>query len=241
MNPKRANAFKMRIAGKSYNEINAALGIPKSTLSGWFSHLVMSDKAEARLKARTTMGTRHAFLKRNKLQTRHAEVRAKHAREKGRQNIRKLTRKDLEVIGAVLYWAEGYKRLHIRDGKERMGHSISFVNSDPEMIQIFIRFLCEVMTVDTAKIILSMRLYAHIREDVACAYWMTCTGLPRTQFRKTTYLVSAASKGVRPYNRLPWGTLQVQVFNTQKFHQLLGMIEGVKSRLCCDTIPALPG
>lgn len=231
MNAVRASAFKMRIQGKSYNEINAVLGVPKSTLSGWFNGLVLSDAAQARLKARTLQGTINAFVKRNKLQTHHAKIRARDSHAQGRKEVESLSRKELMVVGAALYWAEGYKRLRIRDGKERVGHPIAFVNSDPEMIRIFLRFLYEVMNIDSERVTVSMRLYPHIGEEAAYKYWMNCSGLPRTQFRKTTYLISGASKGIRPYNRLPWGTLHIQVSDTQKFHHLLGLIEGVKAEL----------
>lgn len=38
MNFRYQKALKLRFAGKSYGEINRALGIPKSTLSSWFKN-----------------------------------------------------------------------------------------------------------------------------------------------------------------------------------------------------------
>lgn len=117
-----------------------------------------------------------------------------------------------------------------------MGHTISFVNSDKEMVSVFVKFLCEVLEIPKEKIRLSMRLYAHINENAARAYWMRTTGLPGENFFKTTYLISGASKRIRPYNRLPWGTLHIEVCDTAKFHYLLGLIEGVKKNLMRDKI-----
>ena len=37
-------ALKLRLLGKSYNEINKALGVPKATLSDWFADLQLSKK-----------------------------------------------------------------------------------------------------------------------------------------------------------------------------------------------------
>ena len=227
----RTKALALRLEGKSYAEITRELAVPKSTLSGWFRDVVLSDAAEARLKARVRLGTRHAFLRRNKLQTRHAELRAKMATEAGKERIGKLTQHDLMVIGAVLYWGEGYKRLKVRDGKERMDHKIGFVNADGRMIYVFIRFLTEILEIPREKIRASMRLYPHISEAAALKYWMGVTGLPGSQFRKTSYPVSPISKKIRPYTRLPWGTLQIEACITEKFHHLLGMIEGVKNAL----------
>lgn len=230
MNTVRDAAFRMRLAGHSYNEIHAALGVPKATLSGWFKHVVLSDTARARLASRTRLGSA-TLIKRNKMQTHKAEQRAREIRASAKEKIPTLTKRDMLIIGTVLYWAEGYKRLQVRDGKERMGHSISFVNSDPAMIKAFLRFLNEILQVSRNEIHLTMRLYPHINEESARRYWMNITKLPSSCFQRTTNMVSIASKGKRPHNRLPYGTLQVAVYDTAKFHHLLGLIEGVQTRM----------
>lgn len=230
MNVVRSRALRLRLAGKSYNEIQAALGIPKSTLSGWFKNLVLSDTARIRLASRSSIGIA-TLIKRNKMQTHKAEQRAREARASAKGRIPILTKRDLLIIGAILYWAEGYKRLQIRDGKERTGHPISFVNSDSSMIKAFLRFLREVLEVTVHDIRLTMRLYPHINEENARTYWMKITRLPPSCFQRTTNMVSSASKGKRPFNRLPYGTLQVAVYDTAKFHYLLGLIEGVQARI----------
>ena len=112
----RINSLRLRLAGKSYNEIQDELGVPKSTLSGWFKDVVLSDKALIRLASRTTLGTA-ALVKRNKMQTHKAEQRAKEIHASAKEKIPNLTKRDLLIIGPVLYWAEGYKRLKIKDGK----------------------------------------------------------------------------------------------------------------------------
>jgi hypothetical protein len=227
MNEVRAKALRLRLAGHSYNEIRTALGVPKSTLSGWFKDVVLSDKARKRLVSRSAIGT-DILIRRNKMQTRAAERRAHEIQKAANKSAPKLLKKDLLLVGALLYWAEGYKRLKVKEGRERMNHTISFVNSDAKMIRIFVRFLQDVMNIPAEKIRLYMRLYKHINESEARGYWMKATGLSAERFFKSTFLVSGASKGIRPYNRLPWGTLQVEVCDTSKFHYLLGLIEGVK-------------
>lgn len=230
MDGTRTRALKLRLAGKSYNEIRVALNVPKSTLSGWFKDVVLSETARARLASRTSLGTA-MLIKRNKMQTHNAEQRARATRATARKAIPNLTKRDLLIIGAVLYWAEGYKRLHVRDGKERMSHVISFVNADPIMIKAFLRFLREVVDVPVNEIHLTMRLYPHMNDYEARRFWMRITGLPFSCFQNTTMMVSSASKGKRPHNRLPHGTLQVAVYDTALFHHLMGLIEGVQAML----------
>ena len=231
MKPVRIQALKLRLSGKSYNEITAALGIPKATLSGWFRGLVLSKSARERLSSRVRMGTLNGLVKRNKMQTHLARQRAHAYQEQGAKKVPALAKKDLLFIGAILYWAEGYKRLKVENGKERTQHIISFVNSDPEMIRVFVRFLREVMNIASDRILLTMRLYPHINEKEAQRFWMHATSLPLTCFRKTSNMITGASKGKRPFNRLPFGTLQVSVNSTNDFHILMGMIKGVKDLL----------
>lgn len=69
MNTLRTNALKLRLDGKSYNEIHAELGVPKSTLSFWFRDLVLSDEARRRLEKRVRAGIAKGLVKRNKMQT----------------------------------------------------------------------------------------------------------------------------------------------------------------------------
>ena len=35
--------------------------------------------------------------------------------------------------------------------------------------------------------------------------------------------------GKRPFNRLPFGVIQVRISNTNLFHKIMGWIEGVRS------------
>ena len=225
----KERALRLRLQGKSYNEIHAELKIPKSTLRVWLGDVVLSALARARLSARMKSGS-FVLIKRNKMQTHSARQRAHQVRTAAAKRINSLDQQDLLLIGTVLYWAEGYKRIKVRDGREITSHVISFVNSDADMIRIFIRFLVEILEINPSSIRLVMRLYPHINERNAMRYWMNITGLKEGHFWKSTNLVTGASKGIRPFNRLPYGTLQVTVNSTPKFYELMGLLDGVKSQ-----------
>ncbi len=151
---------------------------------------------------------------------------------RGRDDIgNSFTTREIALIGTALYWAEGYKRLKMREGKEIPSHAIQFVNADPGMIKAFIRFLKAIYQVPSEKFKLAMRLYDHINEQEAMTFWQGVTGLPKSCFRSSTYLVSLSSQRRRPFNRLPFGSLQVEVADTEKFHHLIGSIEGMKEKL----------
>lgn len=191
----------------------------------------MSDEANKRLQSRVREGGVNAFVKRNKEQTIHAQKRAKDIREKAILEVNDLSTNDLLIIGTVLYWAEGYKRLQVKNGKEITAHVVGLTNSDPAIVSAFILFLKKILEIHEEKIFIEMRLFKHIDSEEAIAYWMKATNLQRSQFRKPSYPVSSASKGIRPKNRLPYGTVRVIVSDTKLFHRVLGLIDGVKAKL----------
>ena len=227
----RKKALELRTAGYSYNEISRNMGVSKSTLYSWLHDVVLSDKALERLKSRVAQGTLNGLVKRNKMQTIFAKERARTIKEKARSEIPKITYSDLLLIGATLYWAEGYKRLKMVRGREVTAHVVSLTNSDPSMVVTFTLFLKQVLNIPIKKIFISMRLFKHSDEEKSIRYWMKVTGLKRTQFTKPTYPVSRSSQGKRPFNRLPYGTVQVIVSDTQVFYRIIGFIEGIKDQL----------
>jgi len=83
-------ALKLRLQGKSYNEIKQVLGIPKATLSDWFATLELSDKAKSRINRKTRIGSIRSLIKRNKLQTHLAQQRARVIRNSKKKKLAKL-------------------------------------------------------------------------------------------------------------------------------------------------------
>lgn len=227
MRTDKQSALKLRLSGHSYNEIQKYLGVPKSTLSNWFSEMVLGDAARMRINGRVREGLLNGLLKRNKRQTHIAHKRMKETRRSAGKQIGVLSHRELLLIGTALYWAEGYKRPIVRRGRALTSHAIGFTNADPLMISLFITFLTNVLEIPAGKIALYMRLYKHISEKNALTYWSRVTGMPKQHFRKTTYLISRSSEGKRPYNCLPYGTLNIVVGNTMKFHRIMGWIEGI--------------
>ena len=220
-------ALKYRLQGKSYNEITKLLGVPKSTLSGWFYNLQLSDQANKRLSLRVHEGSLKGLLKKNRQQTLTAQKNAKDIRKGAFLEIGKLSKKELIVLGASLYWGEGYKRPIIKNGKAKSYHPVSLSNSDPKLVVIFLKFLREVCEVKEEKIRAGLRIYQHQNADQLLQFWSKLTKLPKEQFEKFYYGVSKSSLGKRPFNILPYGTIQIRVNSTDLYHKIMGWIEGL--------------
>ena len=223
----RERALKLRLRGKSYNEISSNLSISKSTLHSWLEKVQLSKKARNRINLRRHEGSMRGLLKRNKLQTHRARQRAALNRQIGKDMIQKTSRRELLIIGAALYWGEGYKRAHFKDGRKLTHHTVSLSNADADLVRVFLNFLRNCFKIKDEEIAISLHLYDHINQQEAIRFWQKATNLPSKQFSRIYYGVSIASQRRRKYNRLPYGTAQVRVNSTPLYHQIMGLIEGI--------------
>ena len=221
-------ALKLRLNGKRYSEIRSALGIPKSTLSGWFSDVILSETAQKRITERSQKKSLDGLIKHNKNQTKLAWERARQIQNSASREIDSLSKTDLLIVAAALYWAEGYKKLLVRKGKEVTHHPVSLTNSDPALIKMFLRFLREYCNVPEEKIRADLRIFPNQNGKHLQKFWERETRILPCNFGKIYTGVSKSSQGKRPYNRLPVGVIQIRVSDTKLFHEIIGYIEGLK-------------
>ena len=224
----RQAALALRLSGKSYGEIRQALGVPKSTLSGWFSDIVLSERLRERIERRGQKQAIAILLQHNKNQTTLAVARAARTRQEAAGAIRNPSPRELLLLGVVLYWAEGYKRPLRRNGRTLTHHVVSLTNSDPYLVKAFLRFLRESCGVPNGKIKASLRIFEHQNENTLLRYWQKETGIPPHNFKKSYVGISKSSAGKRPFNQLPFGVIQIVVADTALFHRIIGYIEGIK-------------
>ena len=229
MRSDKNKALKLRLQGRSYSEISKLLGMSKSTLSNWFTGLELSDSAKARISKRVLIRSVLGLVNRNRMQTKVAEDRARETRNTSKSEVLNISKRELFLIGIALYWAEGYKRPITRNGRVRTFHPVSFTNSDPNLVKVFLRFLREVCEVQEEKITADVRIYEHQNEGYLLDFWSKITNIPFTRFKKFYYGVSKLNQNKRPYNILPYGTIQVRVNSTNLYHRIMGWIEGLGS------------
>lgn len=108
------------------------------------------------------------------------EARRAAVRDAAAEQIGELTGRELLVAGAVAYWCEGTK-----NKPHRRSDQVSFMNSDPGLIRLFLRFL-EAAGIPAAD--LSFRVYIHESADTQSAqkFWLEVTGAPPDRFRTPT-------------------------------------------------------
>jgi len=227
MRKEKAQAIKLRIRGLSYNEISSKLKISKSTLSYWLSEIELSQKAKDRLSARVYAGSINGLIRRNKNQTALAQERALKIRKEAATESFKLIQDPLFLTGVSLYWAEGYKK----GATGSKWKSVSFANSDPEMIKVIMKFFRKFLKIDDSKI--KIQLIAHRNVDInkAIDFWSKLTKIPANQFIKTYATASKSSKNKRKPNSLTFGTVHIRINDVKLFFRIIGWIDGLKSKI----------
>src|SRR3989344_3693921 len=210
-------ALALRLGGKTYGEIRKSFQIPKSTLSTWFSSLKVDSKAKKVLESKRKNGY-YKLVEFNKIRTLNIKKENENIREKHESKVGRLNDRELMILGAALYWGEGYKNFGLKNG----GYPyMCFGNSDPSMIKVFIAFLDNFLKITKDRIRCQVMIYPGINPQKAIQYWQSITQIPSQNFR-TQLAVSRASQGKRPSNLLPYGTLQLRVSQRQEFFKIKG-------------------
>jgi transcriptional regulator with XRE-family HTH domain len=200
----QARARELRAESWTLAEIAAELGVSKSSVSLWVRDVPFVPRPRNR-GAPTQRPHPLAVAKA-------AEVAA--LTEAGLERIGTLSDRDLLIAGVALYAGEGSKT----DG------AVQFANSDPRMIELFLRFLRSHFVIDEAR--LRVRLYLHQGLDLARAqaFWVGLTGIPAEQFGKPYRAVPDSS--VRN-SKHPMGCPSVRYACSSTHRRLMGLVGGL--------------
>ncbi|GHH90585.1 helix-turn-helix domain-containing protein [Streptomyces capillispiralis] len=170
----RARARELRLQGWTYDRIEAELGCSRSSVSLWVRDLPRPEH-------KRTPEEAAAIARRGweaKLRVRDEE--RQRTKEAARQAVGRLSARELFLVGVGLYWAEGGK-----DKPYDRRENVTFVNSDPGMIKVFLAWL-DLLGVERER--LRFTVMIHENADVAGAeqYWADLVQADRGAFNKTT-------------------------------------------------------
>jgi transcriptional regulator with XRE-family HTH domain len=165
----RERARALRRQGRTYRQIAAELDVSQSTLSMWLRDLPHPepDRSAHAAHMRRIRSAKSEALRSAEKAAAFAEVGAVSDRE-------------LMLLGVALYWSEGAK-----DKPYARREAIDFINSDPGMVRLFLRWL-DLTGVEHSR--RQYRISIHESADVAAAeeYWRGVIGGPEPEFRRAT-------------------------------------------------------
>ncbi|MFI6130408.1 helix-turn-helix domain-containing protein [Micromonospora sp. NPDC051141] len=173
----RAEALRLRAAGRSVNQIAEQLGVAKSTAYQWVRHLPLDPDAAVaerrRAHSKVMTDARWGAYR----EARDAAQAAEQARAAGAVGV--LSERDLLVLGAAIYWCEGAK-----SKPWRRAVTVQFVNSDPGLLALFLRFL-EVCGIGRSVPTYRVSIHESADAEDAVRWWAERLRLPVDRFRRT--------------------------------------------------------
>lgn len=194
MNSLKTEAEKLRESGYSYSMISERLGIAKGTMSYWFKDRPFTPNREAL--HRKQYGPIKSATKRHNQRVRDI----KRLKKVGREEIGKLNKRDLWMLGLGLYIGEGSKTTE----------SIRIINSDPAVIITAIKWFKETCNLTDENIKIRLYIYPDTDPVEAVNYWQTITGLPRNNFYES-HVDLRQDKKINNRRKLPYGTAHMGI------------------------------
>ena len=170
----RDRARELRLQGWTYDQIQVELGCSKSSISLWVRDLPKPERRDPSEQAKLAGRKRweHELAVRDKER--------QHTKAAAAAEVGTLSDRELFLLGVGLYWAEGTK-----DKPYDRRENVTFVNSDPGMIEVFLRWL-DLLGVERGRVRYSVMIHETADVEGAEQYWATLTGADRTAFNKTT-------------------------------------------------------
>ncbi len=194
--PKKEKAVALRKEGKTYSEILKEVSVAKSTLSEWFRDVKLSKPQIQKITLKKLQAAKRGG------EAKHAQrlLRTQIIRDEALQDIKSISKRELWLIGIVLYWAEGTKEKDFRPGT-----SLTFNNSDPRMIKIYIMWLLKSCDVPKERIQCDIYIHQNSKNNVeeAKRHWSIVTGFQIEKFQKVYFKTNK----IKTTNRRNTGTL----------------------------------
>ncbi len=175
----KQKAVNLRKLGLSIRKIESSLGIPRSTLSGWFKNIELTESQKDSLrkgKLASLAGARKLAMNWHNTQKKKRVEKARFEAENSLNFINWQAKPVVDLALAMLYLGEGYKA----------APTLALGNSNPIVLKFFIQALSVNYQVEKN----DFKCELHIRSDQdpvsIVGFWSTELGLPIQSFTKVS-------------------------------------------------------
>ncbi len=217
----KIQAISLRQDGLSYSEILAQVPVAKSTLSAWLHSVALAKHQQQRLSEKKRLSAlRGGAARKNERISRQSII-----METARAEIGPISTRELWLMGAMLYWAEGSK-----EKKWKTGRLISFTNSDPAMIRVYLEWVSICLHVPLEDI--EFELYLHeshsIQTHEHLSFWTQIVGIGYNRIDRVYLKKNILSTKRKNSNSNYHGQLRVTVKKSVDLNRkIAGWIEGI--------------
>lgn len=219
----KKKAIELRRQGLSYREILKQIPVAKSSLSLWLKSVDLAKSQKQRLTKKKLAGMKRGWeAQHNKRVKITQEI-----KEKASAEIGNLTKRDLWLIGVALYWAEGSKEKDYRPGC-----TVQLGNSDPFMIKVFLKWLCEILKTPKDEILFEIYIHENHKNNLkrVINYWSDCTGFDKNKFSHIYFKKNKIATNRKNVQNNYFGLLRIKVRNGSKLNRKIqGWIEGINN------------
>lgn len=218
---KKEKAIKLRKEGKTYSEILKEVSVAKSTLSEWFRDVGLSVPEKQRLTAKKLEAAKRGGI------AKHAQriIRTQKIHQEALKDITHISKRELWLIGVALYWAEGSKEKDYHPGG-----NLRFGNSDPRMIELFLKWLKEILKISDDRIGIEILIHENSKNNISAVkqYWSKVVGWKVNRLTKVYYKKTKIKTNRRNIGNLYYGGIRVTVKSSSSLvRQIAGWTEAV--------------
>lgn len=217
----KLKAIELRKNGLSYSEIQEEVPVSQSSLSLWLCNIKLSKRQKDRLdrKGDSARKLGSITLKNQRLK------RTSEIIKKASSEIENLNMKDLMLIGTTLYWAEGNKQKEHNPSVE-----VVFSNSDPKMIQVYLRWLKVCLKIPDESIVFEIYIHKSYKRTMKSLknYWSSITNFPYFMFKKIYFKKNKIHSYRKNMGLSYAGVLRIRVRkSTDLNRKIIGWTEGI--------------
>lgn len=215
----RIKAIELRSNGESIKSIAKKLNVSSASVSTWCKHVILTQDQLRTLEKNAHDPNYGRRLQNSQKQRKLKEFKIKSLLNLGEKEIGELTKRELFLIGIALYWAEGFKK----------DTQVGFANSNPEMINLYLRWLYECCDVKKEDLITRVTVNVSHKDRVKEIekYWSNSTNIPIENFRKPFYQQFKWKKIYENPNNY-YGVLRIKVRKSIDFlRKIHGWIKGL--------------
>lgn len=219
----KQEALKLRRLGKSYKEIGHMLEVPKSTLSYWLNKIELTnDQQLLILKKQIDGRIKGAKNRKNNRITKEKMIITKAANE-----ITKISKRELWLLGIIAYWCEGAKQKN-----NNISSRVIFSNSDPLLIKLFVVWIEKVCNISKNRLIFTLYIHENGNLERGLQYWSKILEINKDSFGKTVFKKHKVSTNRKYDNKFYYGLLRVTVkSSTDLNRQIKGWAKGIDNIL----------
>lgn len=200
----RIKAIELRRQGFSYSEILKKVPVAKSSLSLWLRSVGLSRQIKHVLTEKKRLSALRGSLARHNQRI----VLTNKIFQETAKDIKNISKRELWLMGVMLYWAEGSKQ---KD--HHPGSGVIFGNSDPLMIGLFLKWLFEIAHIKKEQIKFEIYIHENSKNSLENVkkFWANATGFGKEYFNTVYFKKNKVKTNRTNTGNLYYGLLRVKV------------------------------